>query len=63
MTNDYRLCSLFLLVLWAILFCWQPKEKALPFSRQGFFFVAEAVEISNLLKDISEIINLRDFLR
>jgi len=29
----------------------------------GFFFVAESVKISNLLKDISEIINLSDFLK
>jgi hypothetical protein len=37
------------------------KEKALLRQQQGFFFVAETVEISNLLKDISEIINLSDF--
>jgi len=41
----------------------QPKEKALLLSQQGFFFVAETVEISNLLKDIGEISNLCDFLK
>jgi len=46
-----------------ILLVEQPKEKALLLSQQGFFFVAENGEISNLLKDIGEISNLCDFLK
>jgi hypothetical protein len=38
------------------------KEKTPPLSRQGFFFVDKRFEISNLLKDITEIIKLADTL-
>jgi hypothetical protein len=38
------------------------KEKALLLSQQGFFFVDKRFEISNLLNDIYEIIELSENL-
>jgi len=39
------------------------KEKTPPLSRQGFFFVDKRFEISNILKDIPELIKVSDALR